>query len=116
MSRRQEERQHTRLPIRLEVQLTGGQRTLVSGKTRDISREGVYVFAEKPLPRGTPCQVVLLVTGPKSTLRIEVGGKVVRADDHGMAIAFTDMELDSVFHLRNLMQYNMWTLGEGGTL
>lgn len=114
MSRRQEERQHTRLPLRLEVRIVSGSRTLVSGKTRDISREGVYVFAEKPLPRGSECQLALLLTGPKSTLRIEVSGTVVRADDQGMAIDFTEVGLDSLFHLRNLMQYNVWTLEEGG--
>lgn len=112
MSRRQEERQHTRLPLRLEVRISGGSRTLVSGKTRDISRESVYVFAERPLPRGSACQVVLLLTGPSSTLRIEVSGRVVRADDHGMAIDFTEVGLDSLFHLRNLMQYNVWMLDE----
>jgi hypothetical protein len=108
MSRRQEEREHTRLPIRLEVQVTGAGRTVVSGKTRDISREGMFVFVPKPLPRGTRCDIVLLVKGPTSTLRIEITGTVVRADDNGMAMDFTTMEIDSVFHLRNLMQYNMW--------
>lgn len=114
MSRREEEREHTRLPIRLEVHITSDERTLVSGHTRDISREGVYVFVDRPLPRGTACQIALLVKGPKSSLRIDVSGRVVRADDHGMAIDFTEVGMDSLFHLRNLVQYNMWTLGEEG--
>lgn len=115
MSRRAEERRFTRLPIRMEVQVSDGQRTLITGKTRDISQEGVYVFVDKPMPRGTSCGVVLLLTGPKSALRIEVSGTVVRTDDHGMAIHFTDVGLDNLFHLRNLIQYNMWILGEEGT-
>lgn len=109
-----EQREFRRLPIRLEVQVSDGRRTLVSGKTRDVSREGLYVFVDTPLPRGSECQVVLLVSGPKSQLRVEVSGKVVRTDDHGMAIDFTEVDLDSLFHLRNLIQYNMWLLGEEG--
>ena len=114
MSRREEERRVTRLPIRLEVHVSDGQRTLIAGKARDVSQEGMYVFVDKPLPRGTSCAVVLLLTGPKSTLRIEVGGTVMRADDHGMAITFTDVSLENLFHLRNLVQYNVWMIGEEG--
>lgn len=59
MSRGAEQRHFTRLPIRLEVQVSDGRRTLITGKTRDVG-------------------------------------------------------LDNLFHVRNLVQYNMWMLGEGG--
>lgn len=114
MSTDDDQRRFLRLPIRLEVQITDGATTIVSGNTRDISQEGLYVFTDKPLLRGTACQIVLLLSGPKSTLRFEVMGKVVRVDGAGMAVTFTELEMDSLFHLRNLVQYNIWLLGAGG--
>jgi hypothetical protein len=95
-------REFTRVSTEIEAEVTA----TVSGHTRDVSVKGIYLFCRQPLPVGTPCRVALVVGGRQSPLRIEVTGRVVRVDDAGMAVEFSEMGVDSFDHLRRLVLYN----------
>jgi hypothetical protein len=53
-----DKRQHPRYAIELDAEIAVGE-TLVTGRTRDISRGGFCMFASQPLPVHTACDVKL---------------------------------------------------------
>ena len=53
-----DQRQHPRYAIELDAEIIVGE-TIVTGRTRDISRGGFCVLANQPLPVHTGCEVKL---------------------------------------------------------
>ncbi len=68
--------------------------------------KGLFARASETLPVHSECRVVLQLGGPNSDLTIEVGGRVVRSDPDGKAVEFSEIGMDSYFHLKNLVLYN----------
>ena len=46
------------------------------------------------------------MTGTTSELSIQVKGKIMRCDARAIAIKFTGIDPDSLFHLQNIIRYN----------
>lgn len=53
-----DQRQHPRYAIELDAEIVVGE-TIVSGRTRDISRGGFCVLASQPVPVNASCEVKL---------------------------------------------------------
>ena len=64
--------------------------------TRDVSRSGVFLVTDAPLPVGSKVNVDMILTlgGRKKQNAqqawIKASGKVLRADKQGMAVGFDD--------------------------
>jgi hypothetical protein len=102
-----DQREFTRIPIQLEVQITPAQQHPTSYKVKDVSMKGLYLLCDQPLPMGAECRVTLLLGDKENPVRIEVGGKVVRVDTDGMGLEITEIVgVESFEHLRNLVRYN----------
>lgn len=102
-----EGRGFTRIPMKMEVTITvSGEAPVTLDQVKDVSMKGLYLLADKTLPEGTECDVVMSIGEPGSQLNIEVKGKVDRSSDSGMAIEFTEIGLESYDHLQNLLLYN----------
>lgn len=101
-----EQRQFLRVPFRIEVTLKGDHATIVSGDVRDVSLKGLYVAAPARLPPDSRCEVLLVLGGPESEVRLSLRGRVARVDRAGMGVEFLDMGLDTFYHLRNLVLFN----------
>ncbi len=106
------QRECTRIPIRLHVEIRSGDLAIRSETTRDISLKGVYVITGQRLPLGAPCAVILYPAGPRSDLQVELEGRVVRVDVAGIAVEFTGMSTDTYFRLKNLLLYSGEVSGE----
>ncbi|MFZ5863955.1 MAG: PilZ domain-containing protein [Nitrospirota bacterium] len=101
----EERRQWTRVTTGLDVRVEAAGLT-VRGRVRDLSLAGVYLFCDPPFPKGTACSVTLVLVGADPPLTIELNGHVVHAETEGMGIEFTEMPVDSLGHVRNLVRYN----------
>ncbi len=103
-----ERRKTLRVPFETEITVQSlGNGTVVKTRgTRDISMKGVYCSCRKPLPVGTPVIVHLLLTGTSSELKLRIEGRVVRAEEGGMAIFFDSMDIDAFIHLKNILYFN----------
>lgn len=101
-----EHRECSRSPVnaRIEVRLSNG--VVLEGEAVDVSLRGLMFLTERRLPVGKSVLVVLLLDGGLDQQRIEVGGHVARLDDDGVAVEFTQIDADSVQHLRRLVLYN----------
>jgi hypothetical protein len=98
----QDQRQYTRLPLRLEVEGAGGQVDL-AGCTRDVSIKGAYLFCPVPPSPALELGLTLVVgTGP-TAVRLPVFGRVVRTEPGGVAVIFTEMEPETYDRLCELM-------------
>jgi hypothetical protein len=55
---------------------------------------------------GTKCQITVQLSGTSSELNVQVKGEVVRSSHKILAVKFTGIEFDSLFHLQNIVRYN----------
>ncbi len=102
-----EKRKNTRVAFRTEVEVSTLDETfLARADTRDISLQGVFLRTDRKLPLNQHCDLQIKLTGASSVLSICAKGRVVRQDDNGVGIVFEGVDLDSYFHLKNLLLYN----------
>lgn len=81
---------------RIEVQQRDGRQDVLSFVTRDISSMGAFIETAEPLPEGVPVRLELMlslellkrIVGREARAKVKVRGKVIRAEEDGMAIQF----------------------------
>jgi len=98
-----EKRRRTRVPVRFDVTLTVDGVT-VQIETENISLNGLLCRADRRLQAGTVGRMRITLS-PEAVITAEAA-RIVRSDDEKMAIAFCDMDEESFFHLKRLVQYN----------
>ena len=102
-----EKRNHERVPFTARVTVfSGGQRIVTDADTRDISLKGIFVQTSHRPGIGTHCGLELQLSGASSQLTLNIDGTVVREDDVGIGIVFNTIDLDSYYHLKNILLYN----------
>ncbi len=106
MTRPHKTREFTRVPATFGVEVTGGGKIISSSYTKDVSMKGVYLSCDDKLPIGTECRVVLFLGEGEELIRIRTFGRVGRTDNSGMAIEFTEIDVEGFEHLRNLVLLN----------
>ena len=55
---------------------------------------------------GEQCDVSLHLVGASSDLGLKMKGEVVRIEPNGLALHFYETDLDSFYHLKNILYYN----------
>ena len=103
-------REFTRVPINVKVTVKTETSSFNATKTVDLSMKGVSLVADQILPVDTQCSVSILLGNGDLGITIDVKGKVKRSVESGMAIEFTDIDLDSYEYLQNLLMHNSHTV------
>jgi len=91
--RRRFERFQLRLPVRMEVTISG-KRKIFDFETKDVSAAGVFIETSERFSEGTPVQLSMTLSSNKiqeltgSQSLIKVKGIVVRSAPTGMAVSF----------------------------
>lgn len=101
-----ERRRRTRVVFTTEVELTSGDQTVRSSRSRDVSMTGIFIYTDQRLEPGSVCEITVRLQGASSDLRLTAQGRVARVTEDGLAVEFTSLDLDSYVHLRNLIVYN----------
>ena len=101
-----EQRKRTRVDFVTTVTLIAGDRELKKMASTNLSLKGLYVKTKERLPPDTPVDVRLELSGASSRVLLKMRGKVARIDKGGMGVDFTEVDLDSFYHLRNIVLYN----------
>ncbi len=101
-----EQRSRKRVRFQTSVTLEGGGKVLERLESRDISLKGLFVATGERLPADTLVAITLHLAGASSTLNLNIKGRVARIVPEGMAIDFVEIDLDSFYHLRNIISYN----------
>ncbi|NIA14308.1 MAG: hypothetical protein GWP08_09510 [Nitrospiraceae bacterium] len=106
MSNEADKREFTRSAVGVPVEVTSASGDVIEATGSDIGMNGLHVCCPKPLAVGTECTTTLVLQEGEAQMRVKAEGKVVRADDSGMGIKFTGLDVDSVEDLHNLLLYN----------
>ena len=104
-----EQRKYIRVPFKAVAclwSLKQDAKEIRCDQTRDISLKGLYCYSDTKFSAETPCELELHLTGTSSKLVLFFKGQVVRADEKGMGIRFEEIDLDSFFLLKNILNYN----------
>lgn len=103
----EERRKKTRVDFATQVILRTDRSEIVAeANSKDISTKGMFVNTEQAVPVGTTCDVEILLTGTSTKLALNIKGIITRQDGHGLGITFDSMDVDSYFHLKNIVMYN----------
>ncbi|MCK4605173.1 MAG: PilZ domain-containing protein [Deltaproteobacteria bacterium] len=104
-----EQRKYIRVPFKAVAclwPLKQDAKEIRCDQTRDISLKGIYCYSDIKFSVGTTCELELHFTDTSSKLVLFLKGRVVRTDEEGMGIKFEEMDLDSFFSLKNILNYN----------
>ncbi len=104
--KKSESREFTRSPVCVRTQVRLASGVLLEGQTRDVSLKGILFATERALPKGTVVRVAMVLEIGGQELRIETEGAVARVGEGAVAIEFTQIDSESVEHLRKLVLYN----------
>ena len=99
-------RKNSRVPFQVIISLDFPDQSHAECETADLSLRGVSVLGVTGHTLGENCVVSLQLMGSTSQLILKMKGKVVRVEENGLALHFYEMDLDSFFHLKNILYYN----------
>jgi Tfp pilus assembly protein PilZ len=102
----QNNREFTRVPIKVEATLRFEGLTINKVVTQDLSMKGLFVLTEESLPVGSQCEISLSLPDQSDSLKLNLKGVVQRNADAGVGVKFTEIELESYSHLKNLVMLN----------
>ena len=99
-------RKNSRVPFQIIIGLDFPDQSHAECETEDLSLKGVFVLGVTGHKVGENCLVTLRLVGSTSHLSLKMKGTVVRVEEEGLALHFYEMDLDSFFHLKNILYYN----------
>jgi hypothetical protein len=100
------QREFTRVPVHIWGTFRDGKRELVTAEVTSLSLRGCYASTFEALPAGEVHKLMLFTEDDSHALHITVQARVVRSDEDGMGIEFTEMPLESYDHLRKMVLLN----------
>ncbi|MDY6881659.1 MAG: PilZ domain-containing protein [Thermodesulfobacteriota bacterium] len=102
----EDKRRFTRIPFTVKSEIRANNVLYCVEEFTNLSVGGCLVPITAQLDPGTECQVEVLLSGVSSELTLRVEGEVVRSQPEEVAIRFTRIDPDSLFHLQNIIRYN----------
>ncbi|HNW30652.1 MAG TPA: PilZ domain-containing protein [Spirochaetota bacterium] len=100
-----EKRNTIRVPFHVRSVIKHGD-AVIEGDVKDLSTGGMLFETVGDIPLDEIVQISLFLYGTSSNLSLNISGRVVRKSDSGTAIKFTELDLDSFIHLRNIVSRN----------
>ncbi|MBW2569596.1 MAG: PilZ domain-containing protein [Deltaproteobacteria bacterium] len=101
-----EKRRFSRIPFSVTTEIHVNNLTYKTNKINDLSVGGCLLPISEDIKVGSECLVVIHLSGTGSKLEVQVNGEIVRNDSEMIAVKFTGIETDSLFHLQNIVRYN----------
>ncbi len=103
---KQDRRRNTRVGFETTADLQFVDREYKRCKTQDLSIKGVLVSDVPDRMVGETCRMQLLLAGATSELSLRMEAEVVRVEGADVALHFKEIDLDSFYHLKNIVYYN----------
>jgi len=102
----EEKRRFSRIHSGIEAQVVAGERQYRTGEVINLGVGGCFLGIATDLEPGTPCSVRFVLGSADTGLDIRVKAEVIRTNAGAVALKFTEIDTDSLFHLQNLVRYN----------
>ena len=101
----QNNRKRLRINLNSKIRISSAELSSDTMQIDNISHNGIALKGSFPAPKGTKCNIELMLPGEETTV-LKVCGVIIRNDDENLAIEFSTIGYDSFDHLRNLIMYN----------
>jgi len=101
-----EHRRFSRIPFRVNAEVTFPDASRTVQEINNLSVGGCLLPLFQHLEPGIPCRIKIMLEGTTEEMCIRVEGKVIRSTAEGLAVQFTSIDPDSLFHLQNIIRYN----------
>lgn len=75
------------------------------GPIKDLSLKGIFIFTNMEVEIDSDVSIELYLSGSTTNLSFRINGMVERKTHKGVGIKFSEMELDSYIHLKNIVSY-----------
>jgi hypothetical protein len=105
LGKKMENRYNARVPFHVHA-VVKIKDQIIDGEVENLSTGGLLFKTTVDMPLNEPVAVKILLYGTSSHLALDITGKVVRKSGDGTAIQFTELDLDSFIHLRNIVSRN----------
>ncbi|OHD66872.1 MAG: hypothetical protein A2176_12480 [Spirochaetes bacterium RBG_13_51_14] len=100
-----EKRNTTRVPFHVRSVITYQDR-MIEGDVVNLSTGGMLFNSPDDIPIDEIVHIEIILYGSSSRLALNITGRVVRRSDKEIAIKFTELDLDSFIHLKNIVSRN----------
>lgn len=106
MTEHHDRRDNIRVPFHATVDLDFAGQKYNGCETENLSTKGVLVLGITDRSEGDTCNIALHLAGTSTDITLTMEGEAVRTEEEGLGIHFTEIDLDSYTHLRNIIYYN----------
>ncbi len=103
-----ENRRFTRIPFHVNAELTVNHVYYTVDKISNLGIGGCLLPITADLAPGGVCHLKIVLSGVSSELAINVNATVKRCAAASVALEFTGIDPDSLFHLKNILRYNFF--------
>ncbi len=100
-----ERRRNTRVHFETLIDLSCDKHSFTRCETDNLSTKGVFVLGITDLKLDDHCDLTLHLSGGHN-LVLTMKGTVQRITEAGVGLHFTETDLDSFTHLKNIIYYN----------
>ncbi len=100
-----EKRNTIRVPFHVRSVVKHRDR-VIEGEVENLSTGGMLLKTPNDIAAGESVSVSIFLYGSSSHLALNIAGTIVRHTGASVAIKFTELDLDSFIHLRNIVSRN----------
>jgi hypothetical protein len=101
-----EKRRFTRIPFKVNAEITANDILYSVKEISNLSIGGCLLQIKADLEPGTICRLKIMLSGTNNELSIKIVGEINRCFPGAVAVKFTRIDPDSLFHLQNVIRYN----------
>ncbi len=100
-----DKRKYRRVPFHVTATVQTGQISL-TGSVENLSMKGMFFNTKESLPSDCSLEISIILSGTSSLLSVKANGFALRQTDAGVAIEFSEIDMDSFIHLKNIVALN----------
>jgi hypothetical protein len=101
-----EKRNTIRVPFHVRSVIKHADK-IIEGEVINLSTGGMLFGAKEVIAAGETVSISIFLYGSSSHLTLNITGTVVRQTKDSIALKFTELDLDSFIHLKNIVSHNM---------
>ncbi len=98
----QHRRRRDRHPVAMNVRIYNDEAGWITGRVRDLSAEGAFIETDRNLSPRVPVDMVFPVVDGSHRRWVRLSGEVVREDNQGVGVSFTDNDPSTAEILRTI--------------
>ena len=102
----EDKRRFSRIPFKVNAEITVDKVVYPVAEIKNLSIGGGFFPLDADIMSGAGCHVKIILNGASSELSINVSGQILRSSQGSVAIQFTSIDPDSLYHLQNIIRYN----------